>query len=484
MTTKVRASSEAADGEMRSDMRARAASEVSAFIETRCGAFAELADKIWALAELRWSEYESAAVLAAMAERAGFRVTRGLAGVPTAFVAEAGSGGPVIGIPGEYDALAGLSQQAGCSERRPDPARPTGNGHGCGHHLLGAGALLAALAAARYLAQHRLPGTIRFYGCPAEEAAAGKTFLVKAGAFDDVDAVLAWHPGTTTAVMRRRTLAYCQVHYRFTGVAAHAGASPHLGRSALDAVELMNVGVNFLREHMPPTARVHYAITDAGGASPNVVPATAAAYYIVRTTTVREMRALHERVRKIAEGAALMTEVSLDVEYDGGCSEVLPNDTLEAALADNLRIFGPVPFGASDQQLARQFSTTYEDQAADGALRDDLELFAPGDERPVVGYSTDLGDVSWVVPTASISAACDALGTPEHSWQRVAQGTLPAAHKGMTHAAKVLAATAVEIAYDPALLARAKAEFDERVSRTPYDPPIPADLAPPPLRIG
>ena len=264
----------------------------------------------------------------------------------------------MIAILGEYDSLAGLSQESGVARPQPDPADESGNGQGCGHHLLGTGSLLAAVAVARFLDGNGLPGRVRYYGCPAEEAAAGKSFMVKGGAFADVDVAVSWHPASVTGVMSTNVLAYCQAYFSFAGVAAHAGASPWLGRSALDAAELMNVGVNFLREHMPPDTRVHYAFVDSGGPSPNVVQPTARLYYLVRAPDVPQMRALYERVVKIAEGAALMTETSLDVEFDGGSSELLPNAVLEQAMHDIAVRLGPVPFDDADRRLAQPFVAT------------------------------------------------------------------------------------------------------------------------------
>lgn len=272
-------------------------------------------------------------------------------GIPTAFAAEKGTDGPVLAFLGEYDAPAGLSQESGAADCRPDPHNTTGHGHGCGHHMLGAGSLLAAVALARHLAEHGLPGRVCYYGCPAEEAAAGKTFMVAAGAFDDVDAALTWHPtgGGGTMSTQTRTLAYVQAWFRFSGVASHAGVFPHLGRSALDAAELMNVGVNFLREHMPDSARIHYAFTDAGGASPNVVPATAEVYYLVRAETVSQMQELYDRVIDVAKGAALMTSTTVDIQLDGASAEILPNRVLEEALHATLVEMGGVPFDQDDQ---------------------------------------------------------------------------------------------------------------------------------------
>ncbi len=469
------------------------AEDIAAFVDARADEFEAMADDRWDRPELRWQEFEAVRTQVDAAERHGFRVSPQLGGIPTAFYAEAGHGEPVIALLGEFDALAGLSQADGVAEPRPDPANPTGIGQGCGHHLLGNASLLAAVAVKEYLSAHGLDGTVRYYGCPAEEAAAGKAFMVKAGAFAGVDAAVSWHPAGTTGVARLLSLAYCQVYFRFTGISAHAGASPHLGRSALDAVELMNVGVNFLREHMPSDDRVHYAITDAGGASPNVVQATAAAYYIVRSPTVVGMRELLERVTKIARGAALMTETELSIEFDGACAELLPNDVLEAAMQDQLAHLGGVPFDDDDLARAAPFLATlaprgvaYERAAA--RIDDDLALhvgFAPLDTaapRPQMTASTDVGDVSWVVPTVQCTAAVAAVGTPAHSWQLVAQGKLPAAHKGMRHAAKIMAATVVDMITGDGLLDRATAEFQGRIAAQPYAEPIPDDVLPPPLR--
>jgi aminobenzoyl-glutamate utilization protein B len=467
------------------------------FVDGRADTFTVLSDRIWNEPELRWNEYGSMRAQVEIAEAEGFRVTRDVGGIATAFYAEAGTGGPVIAVLGEYDALAGLSQESGAAERRPDPDNSSGHGQGCGHHLLGTGSLLAAITVKNYLESAGLPGRVRYYGCPAEEAAAGKTFMVKAGAFDDVDAAVSWHPSSITGVMSTLSLAYCQAYFRFKGVAAHAGVSPDLGRSALDAAELMNIGVNFLREHMPLDARVHYAFLDAGGVSPNVVQPTAELYYVVRSPTVAGVRTLYDRVRRIAEGAALMTDTALAVEFDGACSELLPNGALEAAMQANLERLGPVPFDDGDRDRARPFVATISDgeiaqahrsvgldPAKPRPIHDDVAGFDPTAPRPTMGGSTDVGDVSWVVPTVQCSTACAALGTPMHSWQMVAQGKLPAAHKGMLHAAKVMASTAIDMIRDSDLLARAIQEFTEDTTRRPYDQPIPDGIIPPPLRVS
>ncbi|KAA9157329.1 amidohydrolase [Amycolatopsis acidicola] len=461
--------------------------------------FHALSDAIWDHPQLRWEEHDAAARHLAIVEREGFAVTRDIGGIPTAFQAEKGTEGPVVAFLGEYDALAGLSQQSGSAVPGPDPGNITGHGHGCGHHMLGAGSLLAAVSLARHLEQRDLPGRVRYYGCPAEEAAAGKSFMAAAGAFDDVDAALTWHPagGTGTISTQGRCLAYVQAHFRFTGVAAHAGVSPHLGRSALDAAELMNVGVNFLREHMADSSRIHYAFTDAGGESPNVVPATSEVYYLVRAETVPAMQELYDRVVAIARGAAQMTSTEVEVRLDGASAEILPNRVLEEALHGTLIEVGGVPFDEADQERAAAFSAGFEagevrrarvaaGMAAGDArcLHDGVPELAAPEHRHLNAGSSDVGDVSWITPTVQILSSAVALGTPWHTWQYVAQGKLPAAHKAITHAATVIAATALDLLADPALLAAARAEHAATLKETPYVCPIPDGMLAPPARVS
>jgi aminobenzoyl-glutamate utilization protein B len=460
-------------------------------VDAKREAFVALADEIWRLAEIRFKEHKSAAAHIALMEENGFQITRGVAGMDTAFVAESGSGGPVIGFLGEYDALAGLSQNAGVAQ--PRTSTPGAIGHGCGHNLLGSGAALAAVALRNYLMAAGIKGTIRFYGCPAEEGGSGKTFMAREGAFADLDAAISWHPGAFASVMSRSSLANFQVYWRFTGRASHAAGAPHLGRSALDAVELMNIGVNFMREHMPSAARVHYSITDAGGISPNVVQPQAEVLYLIRAPEVGQARALFDRVRKIAEGAALMTETRVELEIDKACSNIVPNMALAEAMHENLAQIGPVPFDTKDVAFAEEIRTTLTpddiahsiDQYGTPEARSSALYGAPVPLDPtprLIGGSTDVGDVSWIVPTVQMWGACFAVGTPGHSWQLVAQGKSPAAHKGMIHAAKVMAATGLDLIRDAGLRGRAKAELTERVGAAGYVCPIPAEVVPPPLR--
>jgi len=447
----------------------------------------KLSDRVWGTPELCYAETRSAAEYEAELKRHGFRITKDVAGIPTAMVGEAGEGGPVIAILGEYDALPGLSQQAGVAE--PRPLESGGNGHGCGHNLLGAGAMLAAVAVKDWLERRGVKGRVRYYGCPAEEGGAAKTFMVRDGAFDDVDAAISWHPASFCEVMPAVSLANTRVDFTFTGRASHAAAAPHLGRSALDAVELMNVGVNYMREHMPSDARIHYAMLDAGGIAPNVVQARAKVRYSVRARDLAGMNELLARVRKVAQGAALMTETSVEAQIISAVSNLLGNDPLERAMADVLQQLGPPPFDEADRSFARQIQATLSDQDFEsvyrtvGQPRGEAALcdrIIPREApRQLMRGSTDVGDVSWAVPTVQAHGAMMAIGTPLHSWQLVAQGKMPAAHKGMVQVAKVMAATACQVLTDEALLAAAKADHGARTARHPYRCPIPGGVAPP-----
>ena len=457
-------------------------------VDAKGSAFIALSDRVWGMPELLYLETRSAAEHTAMLEQQGFRITQGLAEIPTAMMGEAGEGGPVIAILGEYDALPGLSQEAGVAEHRPVEAG--GAGHGCGHNLLGSGALLAATAVKDYLEANKLAGRVRYYGCPAEEGGAAKAFMVRAGCFDDVDIAIAWHPSAFPGVWEADSLANTRADFSFTGRASHAAAAPHLGRSALDAVELMSVGVNYMREHMPSDARVHYAIIDGGGSAPNVVQARAKVRYSIRAGTLPEMERLVQRVRKVAEGAALMTETGMTMEILSGVANMLGNSVLDRAMEDNFLRLGPPPFDESDRPFAEQIQGTLspEDIAASYARAgvtpragESLasRLVPLGTKGAPMRGSTDVADVSWVVPTVQAHGATYAIGTPGHSWQLTAQGKAPAAHKGMLHVAKVMAGTALDALRDPGLIERAKAELAARTAETPYKCPIPEDVKPP-----
>src|SRR5262245_4926081 len=456
-------------------------------VDAKKDAFEALSDRIWGMPELQYVEHRSVAEHVKELEREGFRITRNLADIPTAVMGEAGQGGPVIAFLGEYDALPGLSQEAGVAE--PRPLEGNGNGHGCGHNLLGSAALLAASALKDWLAGNGVAGRVRYYGCPAEEGGAAKTFMVRAGAFDDVDIAITWHPSAFCEVVDAVSLANTRIDFRFIGRAAHAAAAPHLGRSALDAVELMNVGVNYMREHMPSDARIHYAVLDAGGIAPNVVQANAKVRYLIRARELSELRSLIERVKKIAEGAALMTETSGEWRVIRRGSTLLGNTPLEEAMQECYERLGPVPFDDMDRAFARRIQATLTDEDIAtsyrrvGVARGDAPLcdaIVPLDsKRSAMVGSTDVGDVSWVVPTVQAHCSTYAIGTPGHSWQLTAQGKTPAAKKGMVHVAKVMAATAVQAITDQTLIARAKADLAARTKAQPYVCPIPADAKPP-----
>jgi aminobenzoyl-glutamate utilization protein B len=450
--------------------------------------FIALSDRVWDIPELCYAEFRSCAEHTSMLQAKGFRVTRDVSGIPTAVMGEAGAGGPVIAILGEYDALPGLSQEAGVARQQPLPG--PGFGHGCGHNLLGAASMLAATAVKDYLEANGTPGTVRYYGCPAEEGGAAKAFMARAGTFSDVDVAISWHPASFSGVNLAASLANTRIDFSFHGRASHAAAAPHLGRSALDAVELMSVGVNYMREHMPSDARVHAAILDAGGLAPNVVQAFAKVRYLVRAKTLPELSRLIERVRKVADGAALMTETRVTSQMISAVSNLLANTPLEQAMQDNLDRIGPPPFDDADRAAAREFQGTLPREDIETVYRrlgiaahSDTPLcdrIIPLDARPTgANGSTDMGDVSWVVPTVQARGATYAIGTPGHSWQLTAQGKLPAAHKGLVHVAKVMAGTALDVIHDPALLARAKTDHQARIGKTPYECPLPADLDPP-----
>jgi aminobenzoyl-glutamate utilization protein B len=447
----------------------------------------ELSDKVWETPELNYQEYRSSNEHLGMLREQGFRVDTGLAGMPTAIMGEAGEDGPVIAFLGEFDALPELSQEAGATEHRP--LAGNGPGHGCGHNLLGAGALLAATAVKDWLAANNLPGRVRYYGCPAEEGGAGKAFMVRDGIFDDVDAAISWHPFAFAGVMEPASLAYAILDFSFTGRSAHAAGSPHLGRSALDAVELMSVGVNYLREHIPTDCRVHYAYLNAGGPAPNVVQAAALVRYIVRSPRAAEVLMLIERVKRIAEGAALMSETQVEPRLVCAMNSLLGNRVLEEVMARNFEILGPPVFDDRDEAFARQIQQTLTKEhvqsahamfglePGDTALCDRIVHTGSGGKQ-MLG-STDVGDVSWAVPTVQAYGATHAIGTPLHTWQVTAQGKAPHAHKGMIHVSKVMAATAADLFGNPVLLSQAKKEHASRLARDPVVRLLPADLAPP-----
>ena len=467
------------------------------YIASKADLIYEVSDKVWDAAETAFEEYKSVDVLCAALEQEGFKVERGVADVKTAFLGRAGSGKPVIGILGEFDALSGLSQVAGCAEKNPLVAGAAG--HGCGHNMLGAGSLAAAIGVKQYLENNKLAGTVIFYGTPGEEGGSGKAFMAREGVFDELDLAFCWHPGFVNSSSVGSSLANVQVKYHFKGVSAHAAGDPHLGRSALDAVELMNVGVQFLREHMIDQARVHYAITDAGGYSPNVVQPTATVLYLIRSPKNDQVQELYERVNKIARGAALMTETELEIDFMKGCSNLVPNVVIAGALDKNLNEVPLPEYTEAELKEAKAFADTVKTPAehmkaqlaSAGADEATTERIMAHVEDPVYNFtlplslvetvgagSTDVGDVSWVCPTAQISTSTWAAGTPGHSWQIVAQGKGATAHKATLYAGQVIAGAAVDFIENPELVEKAKAEFDRRLGGGSYACPIPKGIKP------
>ncbi len=466
-----------------------------AYIDEQASFFTDISDEIWVYAELSLKEFRSTALYCQKLRELGFTVTENLGGIATSFCGSYGSGRPVIGILGEYDALDGLSQQAGMAE--PSPLVTGGSGQGCGHNLLGAGSLAAAAAVKKYLETTGSSGTVIFYGCPGEEGGAGKAFLAREGVWKTLDAAISWHPGSANQVTSGSNTSSIQVLYKFKGIPAHAAGNPHVGRSALDAVEVMNIGVQFLREHMTSDCRVHYAITDTGGISPNVVQGTASVLYMVRSNRVAEAVKLLARVDNIAKGAALITETTYDRVFIDGTADVLPNYTLEKVLFANMQDVPLPEYSAEDWALAESLKKTYPssgikglDVCYDEAIKEKIASLSDNGNRAINDFlcphfscedhfpgSTDVGDVSWLTPTAQISAVCWPSGVPGHSWQVVACGKSELAHKGLLYAGKVMAGAVIDLLNDPETLASAKTEFEKR-SSPGYVCPIEPDAVP------
>ena len=433
--------------------------DLEAAVADRADLLWDAARKIWEWAEPGYQETKSAALLASLVEGEGFDVDRGVAGMPTSFVASFGSGRPVIAILAEFDALPGLSQEAVPTR---SPRAGTDWGHACGHHLFGAGSLGAALAVADGIRGGAVQGTVRLYGTPAEEGGGAKAFMARAGLFDDVDAVLHWHPGDGNSAGDPTNLARVAAKFRYRGRSAHAAASPEAGRSALDAVAILGYGAELLREHTPDRTRIHHVIT-AGGDAPNVVPAFAEAYYYVRHPDIGIARSIYDRLVLVAEGAAHATETELEIEFLGGIHNLLPNDTLSKVSLGNFEALLDIEYSEEERGWARKLQESLlkpRPLASVSELRDDTGNMSLG--------STDVGDVSWVAPTTGIRAACWVPGTPAHSWQAVAAGGTTIGRKGMLMAARVLAATAWDLLADPSIVKAAREELDRRLADRPY----------------
>lgn len=413
----------------------------------------KLSDQVWAFAETALREHRSAKALADYAEGQGFRVERGVSGMPTAFVATFGEGRPIIGVMGEYDALPGISQKA-----TPEkvPLVEGGAGHGCGHNLFGAGSLGAALAIKEQIAAGKLKGTIRYYGTPAEEAVGGKTYMARDGVFNDADVMLAWHPGDETQADTTSSQAMVDLSVEFRGKAAHAANDPWNGRSAVDAAELFTHGVNLMREHIKPTSRLHYTIA-SGGDVPNVIPEYSKVWIWARDWERKEVDGLLARLRKLAEGAATMTETTSTVNVQGGSWEILTNLAGARLLDANLRWIAAPTYTAEEDRFAKaiQRATQVPEVGIDASVR-------PLDNQEQEGGSTDVGDVSWVAPTLHLTVATSPKDAPWHAWPVVASGGMSIGHKGMLRAAKALAATMVDLYENPAALREVRAEFEQK----------------------
>jgi len=449
----------------------------------------KISDNIWEFAELGLQEFKSSTLLADELQKAGFTVQRGVAGMPTAFVASFGSGKPVIGIMGEYDALAGLSQKP---VPRKDPLIPGAPGHGCGHNIHGTSGMAGAIAAKVAMEAGGIKGTIKFFGCPAEESFSGKVFMVRDGVFNGVDAVLSHHPGMMNTVSLKSSNANNSVKFHFHGIASHAASSPEEGRSALDAVELMNMGANYLREHIPQEARIHYVI-EVGGGQPNVVPAYARSWYLIRAPERQQVDSIYKRILDIAKGAALMTGTSYEVEFIKGIYNKLPNRALGELVISNMREIGTPKYTKEERIFAEEIAKTISSEQKREYLRktkrpgwenllevihDDSipDLWGDGEVSP---GSTDVSDVSWQAPTVEFETAAWVLGTPGHSWQSTAQSGMSIGHKSLIFAAKTMAASVIDLLTKTDVLKKAQEEFMNRLQGRVYVSPIPPDLKPP-----
>lgn len=425
---------------------------------------------IWELAEVGLEEHKSSALLISKLKQAGFEVRSGVAQMPTAFVASYGSGEPVVGILAEYDALPGMSQEVKPYRVARQEGAP---GHACGHSGLGTGALGAALAVKAAMEKHDLPGTIRLYGTPAEETVIGKIYMLLDGQFDDLDICLHWHPSSRNGVWAASSKAVVSVKFTFDGTAAHAAVSPENGRSALDAVELMNVGVNYMREHVKEDARLHYVIVDGGGA-PNVVPATATVWYYVRADSHEDVEYYYKWVNDIAQGAALMTRTKLSVQVDTDCHELIPNTPLSELLMKHLKAVGAPKFTPEEHAFARRLQQPLiEEFGTEFPLAIDESIVPLSESTEPSKGSTDVGDISWYVPTGGIRTTCMCANSPGHSWQNVAAIGSSIGEKGTLYAAKVLAVAAIDLLENPEYVAEAKADWQRRMKDRKYTTLIP-----------
>jgi aminobenzoyl-glutamate utilization protein B len=449
----------------------------------------DISDTVWVYAELGLVEHRSSKLLADELERHGFKVDRAVAGMPTAFVATWGRSRPVVGVMGEYDALPGISQK---KVPYKDPLIEGAPGHGCGHNIHGVSGMAGAIAARYAMEEEGLQGTVKFFGSPAEENYAGKIFMARAGLFDDVDACLSHHPGSINTAPIGSCTAVNGVKFHFYGKASHAAGSPEQGRSALDAVELMNVGVNYLREHVIEKARIHYVIEEGGG-QPNVVPDYARSWYYIRAPERDQLDLIHERIVKIAEGAAMMTETELKVEFIDALYNVLPSKTLSSVVVSNMREIGAPSYTAEELEFAAKIAETFPKQQKIDRLRREkvpnyekyidvdlvTDILDAWDEGEVSPGSTDVGDVSWKTPTMEFSTTTFVLCAPDHSWQAVACSGTSIGHKSLIFAAKTIAGSTLDLITNPELLQKAKEEHRKTLKGRTYKCAVPDDVEPP-----
>jgi len=451
--------------------------------------YIKISDTIWELAELGLVEFKSSAILADELEKHDFRVQRGIAGMPTAFVATWGDGRPIVGVMGEYDALPGMSQKRLPSK---DPLEAGKAGHGCGHNIHGTSGLMAAAAVKKAMETHSIEGTIKFFGCPAEENFSGKVFMVREGFFNNVDAVISHHPNDMNAVDLRSSLALNSTRFHFRGKASHAGGSPEQGRSALDATELMNTGVNFLREHIIQDARIHYVI-EKGGDQPNVVPAYSRSWYYIRAPEREQLEFIYNWILDISKGAAMMTRTEAKAEFLEGVYNLIPNRAIAELIVKNMREIGLPKYDSEDLKFAREIAKTIPKDTKISQLRKsnrpgweglldklmDDEIPEPWGEGETIHGSTDVADVSWHVPTLEFGTATWVLGTPAHSWQAVAQSGVGIGHKSLVFSAKAIATTVLDLLTEKACLEKAQTEHKQRMKGKKYESPIPKDQKPP-----
>ncbi len=473
--------------------------ELLNWIEDNRSRFIGMSDQIWENPEILWEEFFASGLQADFLEKDGFTVTRDVAGMNTAFIAEWGEGKPIIGLIGEYDALPGLSQKKQSSK---EAVKEGGHGHGCGHNMLGTASVGAAVAVKKWLQDSGASGRVRYYGCPAEEGGGGKVFMARDGLFDDLDCALTYHPASTNITSKGSTVAIVSSHFRFKGVAAHAGGTPHLGRSALDAVELMNVAANYLREHVLDGTRIQYIITD-GGQAANIVPETAAVEYILRADKTDYLKDVAERLRNIAKGAALMTDTKFEEEVQIAYSGKMANHTLGELLFENMEFIGAIEFTEDEIAYAQEINDSFPGENKD-YIQAAIDYYKPSAElkemvlahkdKPLIGVNfpaidegmtlkgaTDVGDLSLVTPTGEVYTACFPTGAPGHSWANVATGGMSIGHKGMMHAAKAMALTALDLYSDPKYIQAVRADFDKSMNGKKYECPIPDDQQPPRL---